>query len=90
MKKPVKIIFDDKSEEDFNDVDILEYVDDYDIEEYASWNLGMKSEDDKEEHSIDDYSDDEILFELLHRFKIQKDIVAIGRLKDFLTNFYNL
>lgn len=86
--KPIKIVFDDESEEDFDDVDLLNYVDDSDIQDYAEWHLDMKSEDDIEESSIDDFSDDEVFDELLHRYKIQKDIVSVNKIKEFLNNYY--
>ena len=86
-KKPVKIIFDDGSEEDCDD--LLEYIDDSDIEQYAEWYLDMKSESDFEEKDIDDFSDDEILDELLFRYKIHKDIISMQKIKDFFKNFYN-
>lgn len=86
--KPIKIIFDDESEEDFDDVNLLDYVDDADIQDYAEWHLDMKSEDDIEESSIDDFSDDEVFDELLHRYKIQKDIMSVNKIKEFLNNYY--
>lgn len=46
------------------------------------------SEDDIEESSIDDFSDDEVFDELLHRYKIQKDIVSVNKIKEFLNNYY--
>ena len=90
MKQPVKIIFDDGSEEMWLDAEVFDYIDDEDIIEYAEWSLDMKQEDDIEEQSIDDFSDDEILDELLHRYKIHKDIISMRRIQDFLNNFYTL
>jgi ring-1,2-phenylacetyl-CoA epoxidase subunit PaaA len=40
------------------------------------------------EQSIDDFSDEEILDEFLHRNNIHKDIVSIERIKEFFNNFY--
>jgi hypothetical protein len=89
MKTPVKIIFDDESEEMFDEAEMLEqYIDDSEIQDYAEWHLDMKSEDDFEEQSIDDFSDEEILYELLHRYKIKTDIVSIGKITEFLNNYY--
>jgi hypothetical protein len=89
MKTPVKIIFDDESEEMFDEAEMLEqYIDDSEIQDYAEWHLDMKSEDDFEEQSIDDFSDEEILYELLHRYNIKTDIVSIGKITEFLNNYY--
>jgi hypothetical protein len=89
MKTPVKIIFDDESEEMFDEAEILEqYIDDSEIQDYAEWHLDMKSEDDFDEQSIDDFSDEEILYELLHRYNIKTDIVSIGKITEFLNNYY--
>lgn len=88
MKKPLKIIFDDESVEEFDDCDVLEYVDDHEITSYAEWNLDMRSEDEGDDRGIDDFTDDEIIDELLHRYRIQKDIVSMGRINEFLNNFY--
>ena len=88
MKKPIKIIFDDDSVEDFDDAEILEYIDEDEIRSYAEWDLGMQSEYGIEDISIEDFDDDEILDELLHRYKIHKDIVSIGRINEFLNTFY--
>lgn len=89
MKTPVKIIFDDESEEMFDEAEMLEeYIDDSEIQSYAEWHLDMKSEDDFEEQSIDDFSDEEILYELLHRYNIKTDIVSIGKITEFLNNYY--
>lgn len=88
MKTPIKIIFDDDTEEDWDDADALNYIDDDEIRCYAEWDLDMKSENDIEEQSIDDFSDEEILDEFLHRNNIHKDIVSIERIKEFFNNFY--
>ncbi len=89
MKTPVKIIFDDESEEMFDEAEMLEeYIDDSEIQSYAEWHLDMKSEDDFDEQSIDDFSDEEILYELLHRYNIKTDIVSIGKITEFLNNYY--
>jgi len=91
MKIPIKIIFDDKSEEDFVGYDILEYIDEHDIRSFAEWDLGLEFKDYYDiEKDIDDYDDAEILGELLHRYKIHKDIISINKLNEFLNNFYNL
>lgn len=90
MKKPIKIIFDDGSEEDWDDSDVLEYVEDDEIRSYAEWDLGMQDEYGVEDPSIDDFETDEIIDELLHRYKIQKDIISMRRIEEFLTNFYNI
>jgi len=90
MKRPVKVIFDDKSEEDFDDASILEYIDEDVIRSFAEWDLGLEFKDYDEEKDIDDFDTDEILDELFHRYKIHRDIVSIKRFDEFLNNFYNL
>lgn len=90
MKKPIKIIFDDNSEELWDDSEVLEYVDDDEIKSYAEWDLGMQDEYGIDDPSIDDFDDDEILDEVFHRYKIHRDIVSIGKFKEFLTNFYEI
>ena len=86
--KPIKIIFDDDSEEEFDDVDLFNYLDDEDIRDYAEWHLDMQSEYGIEEPQIEDFETDEIFDELLHRYNIQKDIVSVNKIKDFLNNYY--
>lgn len=88
MKTPEKIIFDDGSEELWDDSEALEYIDDNEIRSYAEWDLGMQDESDIEESSIDDFSDDEVFDELLRRYKIQKDIMSVNKIKEFLNNYY--
>jgi hypothetical protein len=90
MKKPIKIIFDDDSEEDFNKVELFDYIDDDDIVEYAEWYLDMQQDYNIEEKEIEDFTTDEILDELFHRYKIHRDIISIKRFDEFLNNFYNL
>ena len=90
MKQPVKIIFDDDSEELWDDSEVLEYVDDDEIRSYAEWDLDMQSEYGIDDPSIDDFETDEILDELLHRYDIHRDIVSMQRIQDFLNNFYTL
>jgi hypothetical protein len=34
------------------------------------------------------FDDEEILYELLHRYKIKTDIVSIGKITEFLNNYY--
>lgn len=89
MKKPVKVIFDDKSEEDFDDASILEYIDEYEIRSFAEWDLGLEFKD-YDEKDIEDFETDEILDELFHRYKIHRDIMSIKKFEEFLNNFYNL
>ncbi len=90
MKTPLKIIFDDGSEEDFDECEILEYIDDDEIRSYAEWDLDMKSEDyfENDEKTIDDFENEEIIEELFFRYKIQKDIISISKLENFLNNYY--
>ncbi len=88
MKQPVKIIFDDDSEELWDDSEVLEYVDDDEIRCYAEWDLDMQSEYGVDDPSIDDFETDEILYELLHRYSIQKDILSVNKIKEFLNNYY--
>lgn len=87
-RRPIKIIFDDGSKEDFDEA--LDWIDRDDIIQYAEWYLDMKEEADIEQKEIDDFSDDEILDELLFRYNIHKDIVSMEKLRYFLNNFYNL
>lgn len=70
MKQIVKVIFDDKSElssedNNFNN-EVLEYLDDYYIEEYAKDCLDLVDEYDVES-DISDFSDSEINFEYQYR-----------------------
>jgi hypothetical protein len=88
MKQPIKIIFDDDSEEDWDDADVLEYVDDDEIISYAEWDLNMQREYGIDDPTICDFETDEILDELLHRYKIHRDIISIGRINKFFENFY--
>lgn len=88
MKQPVKIIFDDDSEELWDDSEVLEYIDDDEIRCYAEWDLDMQSEYGIDDPSIDDFETSEILEELLHRYSIQKDIVSVNKIKEFLNNYY--
>jgi hypothetical protein len=90
MKQPIKIIFDDDSEELWGDSDVLEYVNDDEIRSYAEWDLDMQSDYDIEETSIDDFTNEEILEEVFYRYKIHKDIMSINKFEEFLNNFYNL
>ena len=90
MKKPIKIIFDDDSEELWDDSEVLEYVDDDEIRSYAEWDLDMQSEYGINDPDISDFNIDEILDELFHRYKIHRDIISIKRFDEFLNNFYNL
>ena len=90
MKKPIKIIFDDDSEERFNKVDLFDYIDDDDIVQYAEWYLDMQQDYNIEEKEIEDFTTGEILDELFHRYKIHRDIISIKRFDEFLNNFYNL
>jgi hypothetical protein len=90
MKQPVKIIFDDGSEEEWNDSDVLEYVDDDEIRSYAEWDLDMESDCGDDEKDIDDFETNEILDELFHRYNIHKDIISMRRFEEFLTNFYTI
>ena len=86
--KPVKIIFDDGSEKDFQDVDLFNYLDDEDIRDYAMWYLDMQSDYEIEDPQIEDFETDEIFDELLYRYNIQKDIVSVNKIKEFLNNYY--
>jgi hypothetical protein len=90
MKQPIKIIFDDDSEELWDDSEVLEYVDDDEIRSYAEWDLDMQSEYGVDDPDISDFNTDELLDELFHRYKIHKDIISIKRFDEFLNNFYNL
>lgn len=89
MKKPIKVIFDDESEEDFDNASILEYIDEDEIRSFAEWDLGLEFKD-YDEKDIDDFETDEILDELFHRYKIHRDIMSINKFEEFLSNFYNL
>ena len=90
MKQPVKIIFDDDSEELWDDKEVLDYVNDDEIRSYAEWDLGMQDEYGIDDPSIDDFETDEILEELLYRYSIQRDIISVNKIKEFLNNYYNL
>ena len=90
MKQPIKIIFDDDSEELWDDSEVLEYIDDNEIRCYAEWDLDMQSEYGIDDPDISDFTTEEVLDELFHRYKIHRDIVSIKRFEEFLNNFYNL
>lgn len=106
MKQIVKVIFDDKSElsledDNFNN-EILEFLDDYYIEEYAKDWLNLVDED-YVESDINDFSDSEINFEyqsrnlgvitenlieddLLNRFSKLIQVASVSDLEEFIFN----
>ena len=90
MKQPIKIIFDDDSEELWDDSEVLEYIDDDEIRSYAEWDLDMQSEYGIDDPDISYFNTNELLDELFHRYKIHRDIISIKRFDEFLNNFYNL
>jgi hypothetical protein len=64
------------------------YYDDEDVRDYAEWHLDIQSEWMIDDPQIEDFETDEIFDELLHRYNIQKDIVSVNKIKEFLNNYY--